>query len=153
MMPPFGVRSRSSLTNGFLEVLELYPHRDRGPAVLTLLVGAGAVAGVVSADLPPAWTFTSLAVVVGVVGLSLHDALRGSRLTRAVLLPDGRWNLFQDSTSPVPARLLYAWGAEFGPVIALQWRCEDGALVSAWLLSGELPSVTRRRLRARLRLA
>ena len=32
-------------------------------------------------------------------------------------------------------------------------RCEDGALVSAWLLSGELPSVTRRRLRARLRLA
>lgn len=135
-------------------MLELPLQPARGEVALVLVACAGAVAGAAFSAVPGGWAAVALACVIGAAALAVHDAVRRPHLARALLLPDGRWNLFVvDATSPLPAELVRAWGTDLGPVIALTWRCVDGRLRCAWLLARELPAATRRRLRARLRLA
>jgi hypothetical protein len=75
------------------------------------------------------------------------------RLRRAVLSPDGTWQLFLSSGGPIEARLIRAWGRSAGPIIALEWRSHAGRRVAAWLWRAGIAPVTWRRLRVRLRLA
>ena len=74
-------------------------------------------------------------------------------VARVLLLPDGRWRLETGAGRVLDARLLQGWGASHGPVMALEWACDDGRRRQAWLWRRHSPAVGWRRLRVRLRLA
>jgi hypothetical protein len=73
-------------------------------------------------------------------------------LQRAVLSPAGQWRLTYANGSAVPARLVHSWGTTVGPILALEWLTESGRIERVWLMRGQLPEATWRRLRARLHL-
>ena len=142
--------------NGFLEVIEIRPRPDRGLRWFIVLLGCGAGLSLLLAGVAQAWKAVGLVAAAGMAfcGISRRLPPRGSHyVARAVLLPDGRWTIFSGDSDPMNARLLYAWGARLGPVIALEWRCDDGRLRQAWLLERDLPRPTWRRLRVRLSLS
>jgi hypothetical protein len=99
---------------------------------------------------------TRLALCGGLVALLWVElAVRRRRaIVRAVLWQDGTWRLFTAAAAdPVPARLAHHWGASNGPVIGLEWACDDGRRCCAWLWCADFPPASCRRLRVRLRLA
>lgn len=144
------------MSNGFLEVIELRPTAGREPlVVLAILAPAGAVS-VHLAQLPGRWILVAWLALAVATLLELRVALAdGPAALGARLLPDGRWQLAGAGAggAPVAAHLARAWGASLGPVVGLEWACEDGRKRRAWLLQRDLPARDWRRLRVRLRLA
>lgn len=120
----------------------------------TLALGVGC--SIVLADVPAAWKALGVASVVVSALADICDRVspKGSHyVARAMLLPDGRWRLFGPATHPMNALLSSAWGIALGPIIALEWDCDDGRRRQAWLLRRDLPPTTWRRLRVRLSMA
>jgi hypothetical protein len=140
------------LGNGFREIVEIAPRRERGLAG-TLLVAAGGGGAVLLAELPG--NLIAAGLLVALVGMLIRLRAEHARpsLRRAVLLPDGSWQLCFGTAPPVPASLRRAWGDSLGPIIALEWVCHDGSRQRAWLRSRALHGAVRRRLRVRLRLS
>lgn len=81
--------------------------------------------------------------------LSMHDP---ARVLRLAWLPGGRWQL-ETPAGPAPARLVHRWGHGGGPVLAMEWVCEDGRQCRAWVWRHRCPPRQWRRLRVHLRLA
>lgn len=144
------------MASPFTQVIEFRPRAGRWLApygtALALLV-ACALAG---ADMDWRWTaFLSAAVVCRLAG-----GLRGylspfcrDYVAWARLLPSGAWQLEIDGCRPIGASLARCWGDGYGPVMALQWSCDDGRQRQAWLCVLDLHPATWRRLRVRLSLA
>jgi hypothetical protein len=144
------------LANRFREAIEIQPRPGRGWCFFALTLACSAALSVAVADIPG--LLRVLAVIVIVVS-ALADTYHrvspeGSHyVARAVLLADGRWTVFGRGGEPISARLSGAWGVAWGPVIALEWQCDDGRRRRAWLLRRDLPRPVWRRLRVRLGLA
>jgi hypothetical protein len=140
------------LGNGFREIVEIAPRRRCG-LVGTSLLAIGASGAALLSEL--SGRLTAVALLLALLGVLARLRARRARtpLTRAMLLPDGRWQLCFGSAPAVPARLTSAWGESLGPLIALEWVSQDGTRHSTWLLARELHDAVRRRLRARLRLS
>ena len=64
----------------------------------------------------------------------------GQRSVRAILQPDGRWRLHAGLADSVAAQLVAGWGASLGPVIALEWECDDGIARPGLAEPGDLPA-------------
>ncbi len=142
--------------NGFLEALEIRPGAGSVAAVLGLFAVVAALAGIGAAELPMPGKFVAALVTAIAAGLELrlHVGARARRrITRAVLAADGQWQVFPADGPQVRGHLSRHWGASVGPVIALEWQCEDGRCRQAWLVRPQLPADTWRRLRVRLRFA
>ena len=142
--------------NRFREVIEIRPRPDCGLLFFGLVLASGACLSVHLADI----SYVCKAVAALAIGWLTFDGFRtrlsptGSRhVARAVLLPDSRWTVFAGGAEPTRAYLCSVWGVALGPVIALEWRCEDGRRRQAWLLQCDFPGPVWRRLRVRLRLS
>jgi hypothetical protein len=94
------------------------------------LHGAGVLAGVALAG----WHWSRLRA--------------GRRPERAILAPDGGWQLVYPGGRVVPARLVRG-SRLLGRSAALKWRVE-GRLLALWFTPADLPRATLRGLRVRL---
>jgi hypothetical protein len=144
------------LASGFREVIELRPEgRGEWALVLSALAGACALA-LHPVDLPRAVRLALLGLVlarIALEGVRRLDPRHPAYVARLLLLADGRWRIETGRGRLVEARLLHGWGASHGPVIALEWACDDGRRRQAWLWRRRCPAAAWRRLRVRLRLA
>lgn len=142
--------------NRFLEPVEI---RSRPARTLVPYASALALLGVWAAgrsDLPG---LARLALTLA-IGLRLAVAAwrhsppaNRDRVERAVLRPDGSWQLLAGAGDLVGARLVHAWGTSTGPVVGLEWQCDDGRRRRTWITRHDLSARSWRRLRARLRMA
>lgn len=142
--------------NRFLEPVELRPRPGRALAPYVVSLVLLSLWAIARSDVP-GWAQLTLACGVGTrLGWALvRDRLRGgeTRVERAVLRSDGTWQVRSGSGSLVAAELRRAWGTSAGPVVGIEWRCEDGLQRRTWVGRRELSAAAWRRLRARLRLA
>jgi len=72
---------------------------------------------------------------------------------RATLVQGETWTLHGSGGNSSPAVLEGAWGERYGPVLALEWRCEDGVVRRAWITRWDVSPADWRRLRVSLGLA
>jgi hypothetical protein len=144
------------LRNGFREAIEVRPRPDGVLLWFVAALGCAAGISVGLADVPPAWKAGAL-LVVGAMALGNICRRRDTRsdhyVARAVLFPDGDWTIFCGNVELMDACLGSAWGTRLGPVVALEWRCDDGRRRQAWLLKQDLGPLVWRRLRVRLSLS
>lgn len=142
--------------NRFLEPVELRPRPGRALAPYVVSLVLSSAWAIARSDVPYAIQLT-LACGVGVrLGWALaRDRLRSgeTRVERAVLRSDGTWQVVSGRGSVVAAQIARAWGTSAGPVVGIEWRCEDGLRRRTWVTRRELSAAAWRRLRARLRLA
>jgi hypothetical protein len=136
--------------------MEIRPRPDRGLRGIAVALACSATVSVLLADIPGFWKALAATAIAISAFDSIHRrmSIRGSHyVARAVLQADGQWMLCCGGTDPIGARLSHAWGVTSGPVIALEWQCDDGRRRQVWLLRRDLPRPVWRRLRVRLGLA
>lgn len=148
------MRDSTMSSAGFSNLIELQPASGRASAAYGLLAALFAGAAVATAHLPGnAGPVLVLLAWAGIGACLAHRWRDPQRLRRAVLGPDGIWQLFLASGGPRQGQLVRAWGRSAGPFIGLQWRIASGRKISAWLIRPEVAGPTWRRLRVRLRMA
>lgn len=139
--------------NGFLEMITVSAEagRERLLAALALAVACGLAIAI--ADLPPVVRIGLAAAVLARLVLQLRGTSPAAAgpVIRVMWLPGGSWRL-ETGSGTVGAQLLHAWGHSLGPLIALEWLCDDGSRRRAWLWRHRCPQPQWRRLRVQLRL-
>jgi hypothetical protein len=144
------------LAGGFRTVIELRPEGRRACLPFLAAIAAACALALQGVDLPPAPRLALLGLVIARLVLEWRGRLSPRHpdyVEQVILLPDGRWRLQSGAGRQLEARLLRGWGASQGPVIALEWACEDGRRRQAWVWRHRCPPDGWRRLRVRLRLA
>lgn len=139
--------------NGFLEMVTVSAEAGREQLLVVLALAVACGLAIAIADLPPAArTGVATAVLVRLV-LQLRGMWPGAaeQVIRVMCLPGGSWRL-ETGSGTVGAQLLHAWGRSLGPLIALEWRCDDGRRRRAWLWRHRCPQSQWRRLRVQLRM-
>lgn len=143
-------------SSGFSQLIEIHPDDRKSLLWFRTLCSLLAALAVYQTPLP--WEF-EIALQVAIAGTLLFKVSQALRtgpddgLRRAVLSPEGRWQLTFGGQSPVQAELIRSWGATLGPVIGLEWRTEQGRVERLWLLRHSTPEPVWRRLRVRLHLS
>lgn len=142
--------------NRFLEPVELRPRPGRALAPYVVSLVLLSLLAIARSDVSD-WTQLALAIGIGArIGWAcLRNTFRGgdTRVERAVLRADGTWQVLSGSGSLVGGQLARAWGTSAGPVVGIEWRCEDGLRRRTWVTRRDLSAAAWRRLRARLLLA
>lgn len=144
------------MSNGFREVIEIRPKPGRALSFVAVVLVSGGLVSLCIADIPSRWQVVAALALVAAAAMEARSFTTPAsrwRTVRATLLPDGSWRVSDRLADPVAAQLSRVWGASLGPVMALEWDCEDGIARRAWLFRPDVPARDWRRLRARLRLA
>lgn len=145
---------RRSVAGRFSEVLEFEPRTGRwlgvAAAVLLLLIGVALWRAALAAELKLSLGLAAIALL----GRTLHQHRSGgsAHIARARLSPGGAWRLDLDAHRSTDAYLARCWGERYGPLIGLEWNCDDGHVRQMWLRRGDVPAQIWRRLRVRLML-
>ncbi|CAG0942941.1 hypothetical protein GPROT2_01926 [Gammaproteobacteria bacterium] len=140
--------------NGFLEAITVGAEARREGLLFALALGAACGVAITSAGLDPMMQAGIAAALLLrlAIGLWRLSPRHPAYVIRVTWLPGGRWRL-DTGAGTVGAQLLHAWGRSLGPVIALEWLCDDGCRRQAWLWRHRCARLHWRRLRAHLRLA
>ncbi len=142
------------LANGFLAAVEVRcaPQAAGLPGIA--LPGAICFLAIGVADLPLFARLVAASLVVLRLGIEWRTRWwpHGPGYVRRVMwLPGGLWRL-ETADGAVMARLAHAWGCSRGPVIGMEWICENGRRYQAWLWRHGCPAPHWRRLRVHLRM-
>lgn len=139
--------------NGFQEMVTLGAEARREQLLVVLVLAAACGLAIAIADLSPA---VRTGVAAAALARLIFQLWRLSprapgHVIRVMWLPGGSWRL-ETGCGTVGARLMHAWGRSLGPLIALEWLCDDGRRRRAWLWQHRCPKPQWRRLRVQLRM-
>jgi hypothetical protein len=138
------------LANGFLEPLQI-PAGWKTAACCLAVVAVAALGALLLADLGPLVRAFGCIWILAMVASAVRDlwSLRAAGVLE--LDAGGHWH-FRTATGACRAGLRGHWGSHFGPLMGIEWRCDDGQCVRLWLSRLDLPATSWRRLRVRLRV-
>jgi len=140
------------LRGRFAECIELRPRHARllvAYVVATALLGEAAVS---CSALPLSWkcAISFLAGANLIAGLRRNLPRVPGAVDRATLVQGKTWSIRGPGGNSVAAVLTSAWGERYGPVLALEWICEDGVAWRAWITRWDVSPAEWRRLRVSL---